>query len=95
MVFRSIYVYDKTVGIEKLNEIKDHCNIAFQWGTKEGVLCEENMRGIRFNLVDVVMHADAIHRGAGQIAPACRSGVAGGSWVAGKGGFLFQRDLEA
>eukprot|EP00386_Alphamonas_edax_P013988 GDKI01043048.1.p2 GENE.GDKI01043048.1~~GDKI01043048.1.p2 ORF type:complete len:837 (-),score=376.08 GDKI01043048.1:439-2949(-) len=63
---------DQTKGIQYLNEIKDHCNSAFQWATKEGVLCEENMRGIRFNLLDVVMHADAIHRGAGQISPTCR-----------------------
>jgi len=63
---------DKTVGVQYLNEIKDHCNSAVQWATKEGVLCEENMRGIRFNLLDVVMHADAIHRGAGQITPTCR-----------------------
>jgi len=27
------------------------------------------MRGIRFNILDVTMHADAIHRGAGQIMP--------------------------
>lgn len=30
------------------------------------------MRAIRFNLQDVTMHADAIHRGAGQIMPTCR-----------------------
>lgn len=63
---------DMTVGVQYLNEIKDHCNSAFQWASKEGVLCEENMRGIRFNLMDVTMHADAIHRGAGQIMPTCR-----------------------
>merc|ERR1711862_695798 len=55
-----------------LLEIKEHVASAFQWITKEGPLCEENMRGIRFNLVDVTMHADAIHRGAGQIAPPMR-----------------------
>jgi len=63
---------DKTTGIQYLSEIKDHCNSAFQWATKEGVLCEENMRGIRFNLLDVTLHTDAIHRGAGQISPTCR-----------------------
>lgn len=63
---------DQTSAIQYLNEIKDHCNSAFQWVTKEGVLCDENMRGIRFNLKDVTMHADAIHRGAGQISPPCR-----------------------
>merc|ERR1712073_145056 len=32
----------------------------------------ENMRGIRFNIMDVTLHADAIHRGAGQIMPPTR-----------------------
>uniref|UniRef100_A0A0K8R938 Putative elongation factor 2 n=1 Tax=Ixodes ricinus TaxID=34613 RepID=A0A0K8R938_IXORI len=63
---------DMTTGVQYLNEIKDHCNSAFQWATKEGALCDENMRGIRFDLLDVTMHADAIHRGAGQIMPTCR-----------------------
>jgi len=38
-----------------MNEIKDSCVAAFQWATKEGVVCEENMRGIRFNLMDVTV----------------------------------------
>merc|ERR1711990_409154 len=65
-------VVDKTVGVQYLLEIKEHVNSAWQWITKEGPLCEENMRGVRMNLVDVTMHADAIHRGAGQIAPPMR-----------------------
>merc|ERR1711998_745385 len=63
---------DNTVGVQYLNEIKDHVVSAFQWASKEGALCEEPMRGIRFNLYDVTMHADAIHRGAGQIMPTAR-----------------------
>ena len=35
-------------------------------------MCDENMRGIRFNLYDVALHADAIHRGGGQIIPTAR-----------------------
>ncbi len=35
-------------------------------------MAEENMRGILFEVHDVVMHADAIHRGGGQIIPTCR-----------------------
>merc|ERR1711953_934738 len=65
-------VVDTTVAIQYLAEIKEHVNSAFQWCTKEGPLCEENMRGIRFNLTDVTLHTDAIHRGAGQIAPPMR-----------------------
>merc|ERR1719298_176073 len=65
-------VVDETQGVQYLNEIKEHVNSAFQWATKEGPLCEENMRGIRFNIMDVTMHADSIHRGAGQIMPPTR-----------------------
>eukprot|EP01069_Polyplicarium_translucidae_P005105 Polyplicarium_translucidae@DN2722_c0_g1_i1.p1 len=63
---------DTTTAIQYLNEIKDHVNSAFQWATIDGPICEESMRGIRFNLVDVVMHADSIHRGSGQIMPPTR-----------------------
>lgn len=65
-------VVDSTKGVQYLNEIKDSVVAAFQWATKEGVLCDENMRGIRFNLMDVVLHTDAIHRGGGQIIPTAR-----------------------
>jgi elongation factor 2 len=63
---------DISKGVQYLNEIKDSCVAAFQWATKEGVCCEENMRGTRFNILDVTLHTDAIHRGGGQIIPVCR-----------------------
>eukprot|EP00211_Chloroparvula_japonica_P004810 CAMPEP_0119118214 /NCGR_PEP_ID=MMETSP1310-20130426/110_1 /TAXON_ID=464262 /ORGANISM="Genus nov. species nov., Strain RCC2339" /LENGTH=841 /DNA_ID=CAMNT_0007107553 /DNA_START=144 /DNA_END=2669 /DNA_ORIENTATION=- len=63
---------DATKAVQYLNEIKDSMVAAFQWATKEGVLAEENMRGIRFNVLDVTLHADAIHRGGGQIIPTAR-----------------------
>lgn len=63
---------DCAKGVQFLSEIKDHCEAAFQWATREGAICEENMRGIRFDIFDVALHADAIHRGGGQIVPACR-----------------------
>jgi len=63
---------DCTKGVQYLNEIKDSCVAGFQWASKEGVLCDENMRAVRFNLYDVALHADAIHRGGGQIIPTAR-----------------------
>ncbi|MCI3325474.1 hypothetical protein MQA28_26020, partial [Escherichia coli] len=63
---------DCTKAVQYLNEIKDSVVAGFQWATKEGVLCEENMRGVRFNIYDVTLHADAIHRGGGQIIPTAR-----------------------
>merc|ERR1719460_743196 len=65
-------VVDKTVGVAYLLEIKEHVNSAWQWISKEGPLCEENMRGVRMNIMDVTLHTDSIHRGAGQIAPPMR-----------------------
>ena len=65
-------IVDTAKGVQYLNEIKDSTDAAFQWVTKEGVLCEEPMRGIRFNILDVTLHADAIHRGGGQIIPTAR-----------------------
>jgi len=63
---------ETATGVQFLNEIKDSMESAFQWSTKEGVMCDENMRGIRFNIHDVTLHTDAIHRGAGQIMPTAR-----------------------
>ncbi|KAI8082780.1 elongation factor 2 [Halteromyces radiatus] len=63
---------DTTKAVQYLNEIKDSCVAAFQWATKEGPLAEESLRGCRFNILDVALHADAIHRGGGQIIPTCR-----------------------
>merc|ERR1711915_932373 len=63
---------DTTKGVQYLNEIKDSCVAGFQWATKEGVLCDENMRAVRFNVKDATLHADAIHRGGGQIIPTTR-----------------------
>ena len=35
-------------------------------------MADENMRGVRFNIHDVTLHTDAIHRGGGQIIPTAR-----------------------
>lgn len=65
-------VVDVTKGVQNMNEMKDSFVAAWQWATKEGAMCDENMRGIRINIEDMTMHADAIHRGAGQIIPTAR-----------------------
>jgi len=68
-------LFDVTKGVQYLNEIKDSCNAAFAWVTREGILAEENMRGCRYDILDVTLHADAIHRGGNQIIPSCRRAV--------------------
>lgn len=63
---------DVTKAVQYLNEIKDSMVSAFQWAMREGPMCDENVRGVRFNLYDVALHTDAIHRGGGQIIPTAR-----------------------
>eukprot|EP00163_Fabomonas_tropica_P002774 TRINITY_DN1217_c0_g1_i1.p1 TRINITY_DN1217_c0_g1~~TRINITY_DN1217_c0_g1_i1.p1 ORF type:complete len:853 (-),score=324.57 TRINITY_DN1217_c0_g1_i1:324-2882(-) len=62
-------IVDATKGVQYLLEIKDHVKAAFNSAGYSGPICGEPMRGIRFNIEDVVLHADAIHRGGGQILP--------------------------
>jgi len=65
-------VVDVTKGVQYMNEIKESMVSSFQWASKQGVLCEETMRGMRFNVTDCELHTDAIHRGGGQIMPTAR-----------------------
>ena len=65
-------VIDISKGVQYLNEIKDSVIGGFKWASKEGPLCEENLRGVRFNIHDVTLHADAIHRGAREILSTAR-----------------------
>jgi len=65
-------ILDATKGVQYLAEIKDSVIGGFEWVTREGVLCEENQRGIIYKIYDVALHADAIHRGGGQVLPTAR-----------------------
>jgi len=65
-------IVDDTKGVQYLNEIRDSVNSGFMNVCLGGPLCDEPVRGVRFNLKDVIMHADTIHRGMGQILPATK-----------------------
>jgi len=66
------FIVDAAKGVQFLNEIKDHVVGAFMQVTGGGVIADEAWRGIRINIDDVTLHADAIHRGAGQIMPCAK-----------------------
>jgi len=78
---------DTTKGVNYLAEIKESVVGGFAWASQNGPLCEEQMRGTRYNLMDVVLHADAIHRGMGQIMPTSRR-VCFASMLSGEPGLL-------
>jgi len=65
-------VLEKTVGVAYLIEIKDSVVGGFKWSCNEGPMCEERVRGLLMQVNDVTLHADAIHRGMGQISPTMR-----------------------
>lgn len=63
---------DKTKGLQYLVDIKDSICTAFNQSIRDGVLAGETMRGIRYNITDALVHADAAHRKAAQILPASK-----------------------
>lgn len=65
-------IVDCTTGLAYLNEIKSGVISGLLNAVENGIICGEPLRGIRFNIVDVTLHADAIHRGLGQIMPCTR-----------------------
>lgn len=65
-------IVDKTKGVQGLGEIKDSILSAFTSTTREGALAGENMRGLRFNITDAIVHQDPAHRKGAQIIPAAR-----------------------
>lgn len=75
-------VVDQTKAVQYLNEIKDSVVAAFQWASKEGPIFGEQMRSVRVNILDVTLHADAIHRGGGQIIPTMRRATYAGFLLA-------------
>jgi elongation factor 2 len=60
---------DGTKGVSYLSEVKESIVAAFEMICNKGPLCEGPLRGIKFTIVDITLHADAIHRGMGQIMP--------------------------
>ncbi|OWF52458.1 elongation factor 2-like [Mizuhopecten yessoensis] len=63
---------DASKSVQYLQDIRDIVRAGFQWSTEEGVLCEENMRGVQFNIQDAHIHSDPAHRRGAQILPATR-----------------------
>lgn len=41
----------------------------FQWGTREGPLCEEPIRNVKFKILDATISTEPIHRGGGMSYP--------------------------
>ncbi|KAG4302200.1 hypothetical protein PCK1_001472 [Pneumocystis canis] len=55
-----------------LNTVRDSIRQGFQWGTREGPLCEEPIRNVKFKILDAVLAQESIYRGGGQVIPTVR-----------------------
>jgi 116 kDa U5 small nuclear ribonucleoprotein component len=55
-----------------LGQIRESIQQGFQWATREGPLCDEPIRDVKFRLLDATIADQAIYRGGGQIIPTAR-----------------------
>ncbi|KAA1471418.1 Calreticulin-domain-containing protein [Dentipellis sp. KUC8613] len=55
-----------------LGSVKEHIKQGFQWGAREGPLCDEPMRNVKFRILDASLATEPIFRGGGQIVPTAR-----------------------
>ncbi|RLM55672.1 hypothetical protein C2845_PM10G15850 [Panicum miliaceum] len=67
---------DDTLSVEVdknlLNAIKDSIVQGFQWGAREGPLCDEPIRNVKFKILHANIAPEPLHRGGGQIIPTAR-----------------------
>lgn len=57
---------------KQLYLIREHIKQGFQWATREGPLCDEPIRNVKFRVVHAEVAPEPIQRGGGQIIPTAR-----------------------
>ncbi|KAI5181525.1 elongation factor 2 [Nematocida sp. AWRm80] len=62
-------IVDASKGVQNLHEVKDFLKMGLDAAVKEGPVIGEPVQGLKLDLMDLTLHADAIHRGAGQLIP--------------------------
>ena len=55
-----------------LNAVKESVVQGFQWGAREGPLCDEPIRNVKFKILDAIVADQPLHRGGGQVIPTAR-----------------------
>lgn len=51
---------------------RDNIVQGFQWACREGPLCDEPVRNVKFKILDASVAAEPMHRGGGQVIPTSR-----------------------
>ena len=60
------------VNKQLLTSIREFILQGFGWASREGPLCDEPMRNVKFKVLDATIAPEPIHRGGGQIIPTAR-----------------------
>ncbi|KXS20267.1 P-loop containing nucleoside triphosphate hydrolase protein [Gonapodya prolifera JEL478] len=55
-----------------LESIRDSVKQGFKWATREGPLCDEPIRSVKFRVLDASITPEPIFRGGGQVIPTAR-----------------------
>ncbi|CAJ0573309.1 unnamed protein product, partial [Mesorhabditis spiculigera] len=55
-----------------LGSVRESLVQGFQWAAREGPLCEEPIRNVKFKLLDATIAPEPLHRGGGQVIPTAR-----------------------
>ncbi|KAI9101026.1 P-loop containing nucleoside triphosphate hydrolase protein [Phlyctochytrium arcticum] len=58
--------------VQLLQNVRESIKQGFQWATREGPLCDEPIRNVKFKILDATLAKEPIYRGGGQIIPTAR-----------------------
>lgn len=62
-------IVDASKGVQNLAEVKEFLKMGLDTVVNEGPVIGEPVQGVKLDLMDLTLHADSIHRGAGQMIP--------------------------
>ncbi len=58
-----------------LNSVRESVIQGFKWSCREGPLCDEPVRNVKFKILDANIAPEPLHRGGGQVIPTARRTV--------------------
>jgi len=68
---------NRTVGVQRLDEVREILKQGFMWVMREGPLAGEPVMGVAVKLVNAMIHEDPAHRGPAQLVPSIRRAIYG------------------
>jgi len=57
---------------DRLESVRESVVQGFQWGSREGPLCDEPIRNVKFKILDANIAEESVHRSRGQVIPTAR-----------------------